>query len=111
MTGKQPNRRLLLVVVGIAIVLLAIAQYFGWVAGPPPVFAPAETPSGRPRVLAADDRPLLDSLMKEPDERLMIKRAEAAGLKVEKMSAGDGVIYRVIDPQTNVTVMTRSIMP
>jgi hypothetical protein len=98
-----------MVVVGIAIVLLAIAQYFGWVAGPPPLFAPA---SVRLRVLAADDRPLVDSLMNEPDERLMIKRAEAAGLKVEKMiTEGPGVIYTIIDPQTNAIVMTRSSMP
>ena len=109
MTGKQPNRRLLIVVVGIAIVFLAIAQYFGWVAGPPPLFAPA---SVRLRVLATDDRLLVDSLMNEPDERLMIKRAEAAGLKVEKiLTAGPGVIYRIIDPATHATVMTRSIMP
>jgi hypothetical protein len=26
--------------VGIAIVFVAIAQHFGWIAGPPPVFAP-----------------------------------------------------------------------
>jgi hypothetical protein len=108
-TGNQPNRRVLLVVVGIAFVLLAIAQYFGWVAGPPPLFAPA---SVRPRVLAADDRPLVDSLMNEPDEHLMIKRAEAAGLKVEKIvTAGPGAVYKIIDPETNVIVLTRSIMP
>jgi len=39
MTSKERNR-LLLVTVGVAIVFLAIAQHFGWIAGPPPVLAP-----------------------------------------------------------------------
>ena len=39
MTDTQRNR-LLLVSVGIAILLVAIAQHFGWIAGPPPLLAP-----------------------------------------------------------------------
>ena len=39
MTDKQRNR-LLLISVGIALVLVAIAQHFGWIAAPPPVLAP-----------------------------------------------------------------------
>jgi hypothetical protein len=39
MTDQQRNR-LLLVSVGIAIVLVAIAQHFGWIAGPPTALAP-----------------------------------------------------------------------
>lgn len=109
---SKASKRIILIVVGVALVLLAVAQYFGWVAGPPPLFAPAEAPSVRPRVLAADDRSLVDSLMNEPDERLMIKRAEAAGLKVKKiLTAGPGVIHTIIDPETNAIVMSRSIMP
>jgi hypothetical protein len=39
MTDEQRNR-LLLISVGIAMVLLAIAQHFGWIAGPPAALAP-----------------------------------------------------------------------
>jgi len=39
MTTKERNR-LLLVAVGIAIVFVAVAQHFGWIAGPPTVLAP-----------------------------------------------------------------------
>ena len=39
MTTKERNR-LLLFAVGIAIVFLAVAQHFGWIAGPPTVLAP-----------------------------------------------------------------------
>lgn len=39
MTSKERNR-LLLVAVGIAIGLVAVAQHFGWIAGPPTVLAP-----------------------------------------------------------------------
>jgi len=67
-------------------------------------------PSVRTRVSPAD-RSQVDSLMKEPDELLMIQRAEAAGFIVEKMLAGSGVLYKIIDPATNTIVMTRSVMP
>jgi hypothetical protein len=39
MTTKERNR-LLLVAVGIVIVFVAVAQHFGWIAGPPTVLAP-----------------------------------------------------------------------
>jgi hypothetical protein len=37
---SKKSKRMLLLFVGVAIVLLAIAQHFGWVAGPPAALAP-----------------------------------------------------------------------
>lgn len=37
---SKSSKRVAMVLVGTALALLAIAQYFGWVAGPPPLLAP-----------------------------------------------------------------------
>jgi hypothetical protein len=37
---SEKSKRIALVLVGVAIALLAVAQHFGWIAGPPPLLAP-----------------------------------------------------------------------
>jgi hypothetical protein len=37
---SKKSKRIALIFVGIAIALLAVAQHFGWIAGPPPLLAP-----------------------------------------------------------------------
>ena len=37
---SKRSKRIALILVGIAMVLLAVAQYVGWIAGPPPLLAP-----------------------------------------------------------------------
>ena len=38
MSGR--SERIGLILVGLAMAILAVAQHFGWVAGPPPLLAP-----------------------------------------------------------------------
>jgi len=37
---SKRSKRIALIVVGVALALLAVAQHFGWIAGPPPLLAP-----------------------------------------------------------------------
>ena len=37
---SRRSKRIVLVLVGVAIAILAVAQHFGWIAGPPPLLAP-----------------------------------------------------------------------
>jgi len=37
---SRPSWRVALVVVGVMMALVAIAQHLGWLAGPPPLLAP-----------------------------------------------------------------------
>jgi hypothetical protein len=37
---SKRSARIALIMVGIAMALLAVAQHFGWIAGPPPLLAP-----------------------------------------------------------------------
>lgn len=37
---SKRSKRIALILVGVAMALLAAAQYFGWTAGPPPLLAP-----------------------------------------------------------------------
>ena len=37
---SKRSKRIAMILVGVAIALLAVAQYFGWIAGPPPLLAP-----------------------------------------------------------------------
>jgi hypothetical protein len=37
---SKTSKQLALIVVGVVMALLAIAQHFGWIAGPPPLLAP-----------------------------------------------------------------------
>jgi len=54
----------------------------------------------------------LDSLLRESDTELIIKRAQAAGLIVEAMGLGSGGKFiRVVDPATGSIVLTSSTMP
>jgi hypothetical protein len=34
------SKRIAMILVGVVIALLAVAQHFGWIAGPPPLLAP-----------------------------------------------------------------------
>jgi hypothetical protein len=55
---------------------------------------------------------LLDELLDERDETVMMKKAQAAGLAVERSSlAGDGSLYVVKEPATQMILLTRSITP
>jgi hypothetical protein len=36
---SKGSKRIVLILVGVAMVLLAAAQYFGWIAGPPSLLA------------------------------------------------------------------------
>lgn len=42
---SNSSKRIVLILVGAAIVLLAVAQHFGWIAGPPPLLAPGTQPN------------------------------------------------------------------
>lgn len=37
---SKRSKRIALILVGAAMALLAAAQHFGWIAGPPPLLAP-----------------------------------------------------------------------
>jgi cell division septal protein FtsQ len=37
---SKRSKRIALILIGVAMALLAVAQYFGWIAGPPPLLAP-----------------------------------------------------------------------
>jgi hypothetical protein len=37
---SKRSKRIALILVGIAMALLAVAQHLGWIAGPPPLLAP-----------------------------------------------------------------------
>ena len=37
---SKPSKRIALILVEVAMALLAVAQHFGWSAGPPPLLAP-----------------------------------------------------------------------
>ena len=37
--GKKP-KRIAMILLGVVLALLAVAQHFGWIAGPPPLLAP-----------------------------------------------------------------------
>jgi hypothetical protein len=37
---SKRSKRIALILVGVAMAFLAVAQHFGWIAGPPPLLAP-----------------------------------------------------------------------
>jgi hypothetical protein len=37
---SEKSKRIALILVGVVMALLAVAQHFGWIAGPPPLLAP-----------------------------------------------------------------------
>jgi hypothetical protein len=37
---SKRSKRIALILVGVAMALLAVAQHFGWISGPPPLLAP-----------------------------------------------------------------------
>ena len=37
---SQKSKRIAMILLGVALALMAIAQHFGWIAGPPPLLAP-----------------------------------------------------------------------
>ena len=37
---SKKSKRIALILVGVVMALLAVAQHFGWIAGPPPLLAP-----------------------------------------------------------------------
>jgi hypothetical protein len=37
---SKRSKRLALIAVGVVLALLAVAQHFGWITGPPPLLAP-----------------------------------------------------------------------
>ena len=39
-TLSKKSTRIAMIVVGVVMALVAVAQHFGWIAGPPPLLAP-----------------------------------------------------------------------
>ena len=37
---SKKSKRIAMILVGVVMALLALAQHFGWIAGPPPLLAP-----------------------------------------------------------------------
>ena len=37
---RKKSKRVALILLGIVMAVLAVAQHFGWIAGPPPLLAP-----------------------------------------------------------------------
>ena len=37
---SKKSKRIAMIVVGVVMALLAVAQHLGWIAGPPPLLAP-----------------------------------------------------------------------
>ena len=37
---SKKSKRIAMILVGVVMALLAVAQHFGWIAGPPPLLAP-----------------------------------------------------------------------
>ena len=37
---SKKSKRIAMILVGVVMALLAVAQHFGWIAGPPPILAP-----------------------------------------------------------------------